>query len=100
MRLTESDVERIRAYFRKQPVKKAFLIGSYARAEADDLSDVDFLIELDPDVHVGLGFIQMRIDLETLLGKAVGLVSTRGLSSHIAPFVERDKVLLYEATDG
>ncbi|MGH7885686.1 MAG: nucleotidyltransferase domain-containing protein, partial [Thermodesulfobacteriota bacterium] len=34
---------KIENYFRNRPVLKAYLFGSFSRAEADDSSDVDIL---------------------------------------------------------
>jgi hypothetical protein len=36
------------------------------------------------------------LELEELLKKKVDLVSGEGLSKHIKPFVDQDKVLIYE----
>jgi predicted nucleotidyltransferase len=38
----------------------------------------------------------MKIDLEKLLQKKVDLVSSRGLSPRIKPYIESDKELIYE----
>lgn len=37
----------------------------------------------------------MSIDLEALLMRSVDLVSTKGLSPHVKPCVDRDKQLIY-----
>ncbi|MBL0129023.1 MAG: nucleotidyltransferase domain-containing protein [Flavobacteriales bacterium] len=95
MRVEEQLMERLRAYFSAQPVKQAYLFGSYARGVADERSDVDILVELDHTTPIGLGFVQMSLDLEALLGRRVDLVTTKGLSPHVKPFVDRDKTLIY-----
>jgi predicted nucleotidyltransferase len=38
----------------------------------------------------------MQLALEDLLKKKVDLVSTKALSKHIAPLIEKDKRLIYE----
>ncbi len=95
MNLSIADKLLLQQFFAGQPVKKAYLFGSYARNEADSKSDIDILVELDFSKHIGLGFIQMQLDLEELLHKKVDLVTTDGLSSHIAPFIHMDKLLIY-----
>lgn len=95
MRLEERTLERLRAYFAMQPVKQAFVFGSYARDAADEQSDVDILVELDHSAPVGLHFIQMSLDLEAMLQRRVDLVTTKGLSPHVKPYVDRDKRLIY-----
>lgn len=74
---------------------KAYLFGSLSRGEATSESDVDILVELDYSTPLGLGFIQMQIELSELLSKKVDLVSAGGLSKHIKPFIEADKKLIY-----
>ena len=88
-------MELLREYFSAQPVKQAYLFGSYARGVADERSDVDILVELDHTSPIGLHFIQMGLDLEALLQRRVDLVTTKGLSPHVKPFVDRDKKLIY-----
>jgi predicted nucleotidyltransferase len=96
MQLSVNEIEQIKAYFSGQPVVKAYVFGSYSRNEADADSDVDILVDLDYSQHIGLGFVQMKFDLEDKLQKKVDLVSSEGLSRHIKPFIEKDKQLVYE----
>lgn len=88
--------QKISDYFATQPVLKAWLFGSYARGEEREDSDVDILVELDYARPVGLEFVQMQLDLQSLLKKPIDLVSSRGLSKYIKPYIDADKVLLYE----
>ena len=47
--------------------------------------------------HVNLfSFAKMKLQLEELLQKPVDLVSENGLSPHIKPFIDQEKVLIYE----
>jgi predicted nucleotidyltransferase len=58
------------------------IFGSVARGEADDRSDVDFLVELETGRSLfDLGGLLM--DLQTLLGRPVDVVTERGLKSRI-----------------
>jgi predicted nucleotidyltransferase len=95
MKLNKSKIELITDYFKTKPVLKAYLFGSYARTDADVKSDIDILVDLDYSQKIGLQFIQMKIDLENLLGKKVDLVSSNGLSEYIKPYIEREKQLIY-----
>ena len=88
--------QKISEYFATQPVLKAWLFGSYARGEEREDSDVDILVELDYARPVGLEFVQMQLDLQSLLKKPIDLVSSRGVSKYIKPYIDADKVLLYE----
>ena len=87
--------EVISDYFQNKPVLKAYLFGSYARGEANEQSDVDILIELDYSQSIGLAFVEMQLDLQDMLSRKVDLVSERGLSKFIKPFIEQEKELIY-----
>jgi predicted nucleotidyltransferase len=95
MVLDHTTLDKINAYFKAKPVLKAYLFGSYVRGQADSESDIDILVELDYSKRIGLGFIQMQIDLENLLHKKVDLVSTNSLSKYIKPLVDAEKLLIY-----
>ena len=77
-------------------VKSAYLFGSVLTDRFNKDSDVDILVELDYSKPVGLEFVQMQLDLQSLLRKPIDLVSNRGLSKYIRPYIEADKILLYE----
>lgn len=63
------------------------VFGSVARGEADRESDIDFLVELEPGRSLlALGGLQM--ELESLLGRRVDVVTARGLKARI-----RERVL-------
>jgi len=96
MKLSTEDINSIRDYFRDKPVLKAFLFGSFSRDEAVNDSDIDILVELDYSKHIGLGFVNMKLDLEEKLHKKVDLVSSNAISKHILPFINIDKMLIYE----
>ena len=93
--MMNSKIETIQNYFKTRPVLKAYLFGSYVRGDADDQSDIDILVDLDYTQKIGLQFIQMKIDLKKLLNSKVDLVSSNGLSKHIKPIVDGEKLLIY-----
>ena len=95
MKLDESKIEAIRAYFKAKPILKAYLFGSQARNQASPGSDIDILVELDYTQRIGLGFLRMQLDLEKLLAIKVDLVSSNSLSKYIKPQVDREKKLIY-----
>jgi predicted nucleotidyltransferase len=96
MKLTSNDIELIKQVLKGKPVKRAFLFGSFRRGEADMKSDVDILVELDYSKHIGIGFVKIKNQLEEALNKKVDLVSENSLSQHILPFINQDKLLIYE----
>ena len=96
MQLSSNDIQIVKDYFSGQPVIKAYLFGSYSRDEADNNSDIDILVDLDYSKHIGLGFITMQSELQQKLKKKIDLVSSNGVSKYIKPFIDKDKVLIYE----
>ena len=95
MNLDNKKIETIKEFFSTRPVLKAYLFGSYVRGQADEKSDIDILVDLDYSQKIGLGFIQMKIDLEKILEAKVDLVSSNGLSKYIQPMVDSEKRLIY-----
>jgi predicted nucleotidyltransferase len=97
--ITRDEIQKIvAAYFAGKPVLRAYLLGSFARGDADDKSDVDVLVDLDyaaGGADFG-NYLTMADDLTKALGRKVDLVSTDGLSQFIIPFVNQDKQLVYE----
>jgi len=93
-------IEQIKQYLATQPIIRAYLFGSYARDEAHSDSDVDILVELDPQVPVGLEFVQMYLDLKELIGKEVDLLTPDSVSPFVLPRINQEKVLLYERKAG
>jgi uncharacterized protein len=96
MELTTSDISTIKDYFADKPVLRAFLFGSVSRNAATESSDLDILVELDYSRHIGLAFVDMKLDLEKKLHKRIDLVTSNSVSKYILPFINRDKKLIYE----
>lgn len=97
MNLSSSESQLLKQYFASRPVKKAYLFGSYARNTAvKETSDIDILVELDHSQPIGLKFFTYQYELEDLLKRKVDLVSTDGLSKYIRPYVDKDKILIYD----
>jgi predicted nucleotidyltransferase len=69
------------------------IFGSAARGEADESSDVDFLVEMEPGRTL-LDMGGLLMDLQALLGRPVDIVSARGLRPSIRDRVFREAVSL------
>ena len=96
MEVSKTLISKIRNYFKDKPILKAYIFGSYSRTEADGNSDIDILVELDYSHPIGLEFIGMQLDLEELLHRKVDLLTDKAISKYIKPYIEKDKVLIYE----
>jgi len=82
-------------FLKTQPIEKIYLFGSHSRDEATKESDFDFLVDLEDKVDL-FQFISIKINLERMLHTKVDLISSNGISPRISPYIERDKILIYE----
>ena len=72
------EVEKIKSkiikILKKNKVSRAGIFGSYSRGEQKKNSDIDIAVEInDKDMSL-LGFITLKMKLESVLGKKVDLV--------------------------
>ena len=69
------------------------IFGSVARGEADEKSDIDFLVDMEPGRSLfDLGGLLM--DLRELLGMEVDVVTERGLKQRIRERILREAIVL------
>jgi len=73
---------------RKYKVRKIGLFGSYFRGDTTGRSDIDLLVEFKEPTFDN--FMGLLFYLENLFGKKVDLITTKGLSPYIRPFVEKE----------
>jgi hypothetical protein len=74
-------------------VKSIAVFGSTARNEARSDSDVDVLVEFDPEAKVGLfKFIRLQWQLEVLLENKVDLVTRGGLFPQLKDIILKEAV--------
>ena len=98
MTLLKHENELLQKYFSGKPVKKAYLFGSYARDTAiPGDSDIDILLELDYSKPIGMKFFSFQRELEELLNNKVDVLTSDGISKYVLPYIEKDKILNYEA---
>jgi len=77
----------------KYGARNVRLFGSAARGEADELSDIDLLMEFPEDMSF-FRHIELIDELETLLGCKVDVISDRGLRERIKARVLSDAIEL------
>lgn len=63
-------------------VRRIRVFGSVARSQADAGSDIDFLVDVGPEVSA-LDLAGFLLDLEQLLGCEVDIVTEKGLRPRI-----------------
>ena len=94
-------IDNIRQYLSTQPVKKAWLFGSFSRGEETADSDVDILVEFDRTGQPVTLLTYARIwrELRERVGREVDLVEEGTLKPYAAESANHDKRLIYERID-
>lgn len=83
------DRERVAAFCLHHHVRKLSLFGSVLRDDFRADSDVDVLVEFEPDHRIGfLGLAGMEIELTEIIGRRVDLRTPAELSRYF-----RDEVI-------
>lgn len=80
------------AELRQAGIRRLSLIGSVARGDAQDDSDVDLAAELDPEAKIGLfalGALERR--LAELVGRKVDLLPEPVEKARLRANIERDR---------
>ena len=80
--------EKIADFCRRHHIRKLAVFGSALRKDFRPDSDLDVLVEFDPEHTPGLAFFGMEQELSELLGRKVDLNTPQFLSPYF-----RDKVL-------
>lgn len=92
----ESDA--LRDFCRSNRVRRLALFGSVLHGEAGPESDVDLLVEFEPDVRMGLiRLAELELELSRLLGAKIDLRTARDLSERFRPEVLAEAEVLYAA---
>ncbi len=84
--LLQDHQDRIRQF----SVKRLGLFGSFVRQQQDAESDVDMLVEFEPERKTFDTFMQLAAFLEDLLERRVELVTPESLSRYIGPYILRE----------
>ena len=80
--------EKIAEFCRRNHIKKLAVFGSALRPDFREDSDIDVLVEFDPNHIPGLAFFAMQDELSEILGRKVDLNTPNFLSKYF-----RDKVI-------
>ena len=94
------DRERLVELCERYGVARLEVFGSFAEGSAAPDSDVDLLVTFKPASRVGLEFISLHRELESLLGRSVDLLTRssveRSPNKYFRRFATRKTEPLYE----
>ncbi len=76
-------------------VQRVALFGSFVRGEESLESDIDLLVKFKKPIGL-LNLVGVELELSERLNRKVDLVTEGALSKYIRPYVEKEKVMLYE----
>jgi len=89
---------KIAEFCRRNRIRRLALFGSVLRDDFTPQSDVDVLVEFEPDARVGLlGLAGMEIELGELLNRKVDLTTSGFLSDYFRDGVLAEAEVHYDA---
>ena len=98
MKISESDLNRIKKLCNKYEVKSFAVFGSATREDFKDDSDIDFVVDFeedDPFKYTDLYF-RLKENLEKLLKRQVDLIEERAIKNKFfRNELDKTKILIY-----
>ncbi|MFN8458646.1 MAG: nucleotidyltransferase family protein [Anaerolineae bacterium] len=88
--------EKITAFCRQHHIRKLALFGSVLREDFSPESDLDLLVEFEPETRIGLlAFAKIQRELSELLQRPVDLVTPEGLKPLIKDTILNSAQVIY-----
>jgi predicted nucleotidyltransferase len=88
--------EEIAAFCRRHHIRRLALFGSVLRGDLGPDSDIDVLVEFDPDHIPGLAFFAMQRELSQILGHEVDLNTPQFLSPYFRQQVQDEAAVIFD----
>ncbi len=100
MEKTAIDIPQIgiERFCQKYAIRRLSFFGSVVRDDFGPHSDVDVLVEFEPERIPGFDFFLMEAELSHLLGRKVDLQTVNFLSPEIRQTAMEESVTVYEQT--
>jgi predicted nucleotidyltransferase len=81
---------------RARGVRRAALFGSVARGENRPGSDIDIMVEIDPDAHITVfDYVGLKEYIAGLFDGPVDVVSRDGLKPYVRPTAMTDAIYAF-----
>jgi predicted nucleotidyltransferase len=91
------DDRSLAAFCQRYHIRRLALFGSVLREDFRPNSDVDVLVEFEPEHVPGYSFVTIQDELSELLGRRVDLHTPASLSRHFRDAVVREAEVHYAA---
>ena len=93
----EISPDAIADFCRRHRIHRLALFGSILRDDFGPDSDIDILVEFEPDATPGFAFFALQDELTQMLGRKVDLNTPGFLSKYFRDEVMREAEPLYDA---
>ena len=93
----EINKQEVAIFCKKHHICRLALFGSVLRDDFSPDSDVDVLVEFDPDHIPGLAFFGMQDELSDIIGRKVDLNTPNDLSKYFRKRVLSEAEVQYDA---
>lgn len=80
--------------FKRHDVKRAAIFGSFARGEAKARSDIDFLIEYNAKNKSLFDLVDLKLELEEILGRKVDIITYNSIYKRIRKQILAEQVII------
>lgn len=88
--------DKITEFCQRYQITRLSLFGSVLRDDFRDSSDIDVLVEFDPEHIPGWEFISIEEELSEILNRKVDLNTYTSLSRHFRDRVSANAQVIYE----
>jgi predicted nucleotidyltransferase len=89
-------LRRSEAALRERGVRRAALFGSLARGDDRADSDIDIMVEIDPDAPLGVyDYVDLKEYIASLFDGRVDVVSRDALKPYVRPAATADAVYAF-----
>ena len=79
-----------RKLYRDYPIKSLAIFGSFARGQQNEQSDLDILVEFNE--KVGIRFVDLADEIESIVGIHVDMVSKNGIKKSYLNVIKSDLI--------
>ena len=91
--MTKEDIKRVLSenleILKRYKAQSISLFGSYVRNEQKEDSDIDLLVEFGVGITL-FDIIELESSLSEIFKKKINIVSKRGLSKYIGPYILKE----------